>query len=270
MRCLESGPERGRRRLAGVAILVTCWLAVMGLTATTAWSAEPDSLEVRKIIKEIDELYRSTSSYAEIEMEITNPHWQRTMTMKAWSLGRDHTFVRVLSPLKEKGVGSLRVDNEMWNYLPKTDKVIKIPPSMMMSSWMGSDFTNDDLVKEFSLWEDYTYAVVEPEGAVDSLIYVDCIPRPDLPIIWGNIVIAARRSDHLPVWQKYYDEKGKLMRVMTYTDIKTFDGRTMPSVMEMVPQNKEGHKTLIRYAALEFDIDIDQDLFSLRHLRSPE
>jgi len=259
-----------RRYETGLARNFVVILTAVIVTAAPSWSADTDSLDVKKIIQEIDELYRSTSSYAEIEMTITNPHWQRTMTMKAWSLGRERTFVRILTPKKERDVGSLRVENEMWNYLPKTDKVIKIPPSMMMSSWMGSDFTNDDLVKEFSLWEDYSYEVISPEGAADSLVYINCVPRPDLPIIWGNIVIAARRSDHLPVWQKYYDEKDRLMRVMTYSEIRTFDGRTMPSVMEMVPQNKEGHKTVIRYTALQFDLTIEPELFSLRHLRSPE
>jgi outer membrane lipoprotein-sorting protein len=240
------------------------------LMPATLLSASTDSLNVKDIIQEIDELYRATASYAEIEMEITNPHWQRTMTMKVWSLGRDRTFVRILTPKKERGVGSLRVKSEMWNYLPKTDKVIKIPPSMMMSSWMGSDFTNDDLVKEFSLWGDYSYELITPDDAEDSLVYVNCIPQPDLPIIWANIVIAARRSDHLPVWQKYYDDKGRMMRLMTYSDIQTFDGRRLPATLEMIPQNKDGHKTVIRYNKLSFDARISDDLFSLQHLRSPE
>ncbi len=245
---------------------------IIGLTPAAMLSADPsaDSLEVQKIIQEIDELYRATSSYAEVEMAITNPNWQRTMTMKVWSLGRDKTFVRILTPNKEKGVGSLRIENEMWNYLPKTDKVIKIPPSMMMSSWMGSDFTNDDLVKEFSLWEDYSYELITPDSAVDSLVYVNCIPHPDLPIIWANIVIAANRNDHLPVWQKYYDDKGRMMRLMTYHDIQEFDGRRLPATLEMTPRNKEGHKTIIRYHKLSFDAEIDEELFSLRHLQSPQ
>ena len=124
-------------------------------------------------------------------MEIVTPHWQRTMAMDAWSIGMDKTFIRIKSPAKDKGIATLRIENEMWNYLPKTNKVIKVPPSMMMSSWMGSDFTNDDLVREFSLFEDYSYEMIRPENAVDSLLYVNCIPREDLPVVWGNVVIAA-------------------------------------------------------------------------------
>jgi hypothetical protein len=220
------------------------------------------------IIKEIDQLYRSNSSYSEIEMHVVTPHWERTMAMDAWSAGMDRTFIRITAPQKENGVATLRIGNEMWNYLPKTNKVIKIPPSMMMSSWMGSDMTNDDIVREFSLYEDYSYTEAVVEEPDTNLIYIDCVPRPDLAVVWKNVVIAVRRSDHLPVWQNYYDEKDKLMRVMNFRDIKTFGNRTVPSVMEIVPQNKEGHRTVVRYIKLEFDIDVGDNVFSLRNLRT--
>ena len=250
-----------------LAIVLLTLLAITGVTIADDLTTDP---EVRAIIREIDQLYRSESSYAVLEMEVVTPHWQRTLTMKAWSHGTKKTLIRITTPKKEKGVGTLRVENEMWNYLPRTNKVIKVPPSMMMSSWMGSDFTNDDLVKEFSLFEDYSYAIITPDSAEANLIYVDCIPREDLPVVWGNIVIAARQSDHIPVWQKYYDEKGKVMRVQTFSDIRTFGGRKIPAVTEMVPQNKEGHRTVIRYKEIEFDLKIDEDVFSLRNLRSLE
>ncbi len=188
--------------------------------------------------------------------------------MKIWTQGTDKTFIRLLSPQKEKGVATLRLGNEMWNYLPNTNKVIKIPPSMMMSSWMGSDFTNDDLVQEFTLLEDFRYKLLTPENAEPGLLYVESIPREGLPIVWGKIVTAVRQDDYIPVWEKYYDEKGNLMRVLSFKDIKEFSGRKIPSVMELIPQNKEGHKTVIRYLNLEFDKRIDAEVFSLRNLRS--
>jgi outer membrane lipoprotein-sorting protein len=237
------------------------------LTGTVMAQGSPDSLDVDRIIAEIDSLYRSKSSYSELQMEIVTPHWQRTLEMKAWTEGLEKTFIRIIEPKKEEGVGTLRIGNEMWNYMPNTNKVIKIPPSMMMSSWMGSDFTNDDLVKEFSLYEDYKYEQVFPEDAVDSLVYVNCIPREDLAVVWGNIVVSALRDSYIPVWQKYYDEDGELMRVLYYSDITTFADRRLPATMKMVPQDEEGH-TVMHYRELEFDIDLEQDLFTLRNLRS--
>jgi len=230
--------------------------------------AENDSLDIKKLIKEVDDLYRSEASYAELEMEIVTPHWERTLVMKSWTEGMDKTFIRISSPLKEKGVATLRIENEMWNFLPKTNKVMKIPPSMMMSSWMGSDFTNDDLVKEFSLFEDYTYELIEVDTPATDLHFINCIPRENLPIVWGNIVIAVLKDRHLPVWQKYYDEKGHLMRVMTYSEVTKFGERLIPATMEMVPLTKEGQKTVIRYKEIEFDIEVDKEIFSLRNLRS--
>jgi len=191
------------RRLRGKAIILTICATFLFLLAAAQKSSE---LNVNEIVEQIDELYRSESSYSELEMEIVTPHWERTLKMKAWSKGMDKTFIRILAPAKEKGVATLRIGNEMWNYLPKTNKVIKVPPSMMMSSWMGSDFTNDDLVREFTWREDYNFKLIEPEDALEDLLYIQLIPKADLPIVWGKVVLAARREDYIPVWEKYYAE----------------------------------------------------------------
>jgi outer membrane lipoprotein-sorting protein len=256
-------------RFSNILMAVVFFIVLVSLWEPATRSRAAD-IDVKELMKEIDELYRSNSSYAELEMEIVTPHWQRTLAMKAWSMGMDQTFIRITAPKKENGVGTLRIENEMWNYLPKTNKVIKIPPSMMMSSWMGSDFSNDDLVKEFSLFEDYTYELVAVEEAEKGSIHVNCIPREDLPIVWGSILVSVREEDHMPIWQKYFDEKGKLMRVLNFKEIRRFGERRIPAVMEMIPQNKEGHKTVIRYNRIEFDVAIAEDIFSLRHLRSRE
>jgi outer membrane lipoprotein-sorting protein len=236
-----------------------------GLPLAQDRSADTD---VKEIVKRLDALYRSESSAGEMEMQIVTPHWERTLRLKVWTQGMDRTFIRILSPAKEKGVATLRIGNEMWNYLPNTNKVIKIPPSMMMSSWMGSDFTNDDLVSEFTLLEDFHYELITPNDAQATLLYIESIPREDLPIVWGKIVTAVRRDDYIPVWEKYYDEKGNLMRVLSFTEVKAFGDRTIPATMELIPQNKEGQRTVIRYLALAFDKKIDNEIFSLRNLQA--
>jgi outer membrane lipoprotein-sorting protein len=226
------------------------------------------SSEVETIVKKIDSLFRSDSSYAQIEMSISTPNWSRTLKMDAWTRGMDKTFIRILSPAKEKGVATLRIGTEMWNYLPRTNKVIKIPPSMMMSSWMGSDFTNDDLVKEYTFLDDYTYELVEVEDGAPDLLYIKFIPKTDRPIVWGEIIAAVHRQGYLPVWEKYYDEKGELIRILEFKEIREFDGRTIPSIMELIPQKKEGHKTVIRYIDIDFNPSLSEEIFSLRNLRS--
>lgn len=229
--------------------------------------AQETTLDIKAVIKHIDQLYRSETSHAEMEMQIVTPHWERTLAMTIWTEGMSKTFIRITAPKKEQGVATLRIGNEMWNYLPKTNKVMKIPPSMMMGSWMGSDFTNDDLVRESSMLNDYTYQFVTPEDAAPDHLYVQLTPKEDSPIVWGKIVAAARSSDYLPVWQRFYDEKGNLMRVMNFKEIKTFGDKIAPSVIEIIPQNKEGHKTVVRWLNATYDLEIDDKIFTRRNLQ---
>jgi outer membrane lipoprotein-sorting protein len=223
--------------------------------------------EAEKIVKKMDELYRSSASEALVEMEIITPHWRRTLKMRAWSEGLEKTFLRILEPKKEAGIATLRLGDEMWNYLPKTNKVIKIPPSMMMSSWMGSDFTNDDLVKEFTFIESYDFEMASPGSPEPGLVYVKCVPKEGLPIVWGHVLIAAQEADLMPVWENFYDEKGSLMREMVFKEVKAFGNRRIPSVMELTPTTKEGQKTVLRYLEARFDAALDPDIFTLRNLR---
>ena len=222
---------------------------------------------VDEIIDKVDKLYRSNSSYSEIEMRIITPEWERTLSMKVWSEGMEKTFIYITEPAREKGVSTLKIGNEMWNYLPKVDKTIKIPPSMMSSSWMGSDFTNDDLVRESSMVEDYTYKIINPDNTVDTLIYIEMIPKEETAVVWGKVILTVRETDYIPVEQKYYDEEGNLKRIMNFRNIKKMGGKIFPSIMEMIPMDKEGHKTIIEYKDAEFDIPLDKDIFSLRNMR---
>lgn len=238
--------------------------------ASAVSAAEIDQKTVKEIVDRVDRLYRSKTSKSDVEMEITTPEWTRTLKMDVWTEGLDKTFVRILYPKKDEGIATLRVENEMWNYFPKINKVMKVPPSMMTSSWMGSDFTNDDLVKESSLLEDYTYKLLEPEGADPNLHYVELTPRVDSPVVWAKIVMVVMKNSYIPVREEYYDDNGVKVRIMTFSDIKDFGGRRVPAVITLTPlsERKKGHKTVIIYKTLEFDAQLPEDVFSLRNLRS--
>lgn len=240
------------------------------LAAGASCAADKDPSDIDAIVSRLDRLYRSSSSVSEIEMQITTPHWQRTLVLRAWTEGTRKTFIRILSPLKDRDVATLRLGAEMWNYLPAVNKIIKIPPSMMAGSWMGSDFTNDDLVKESSLLDDYRYRRVTPPDAQPGLVYIEFTPKENKPIVWAKIVTAVRAADYLPVSEMFYDEHNEVLRVMTFSDIRTFGGRRLPSVMEMVPTNKPGNATIMRYRSIRFDMPMNADVFSLRNLRGKE
>ena len=220
-----------------------------------------------KVVAFLDQLFRSKTSISSIEMEVTTPNWERSMTMELYTAGMDKTFVRIHSPKKDKGVATLRVSAEMWNYFPKINKVMKVPPSMMMSSWMGSDFTNDDLVKETSLLADYNAKMLPPDVLNPQVLSVELTPKANTATVWGKIVILGDKDTWIPFEEVFYDEKGQAMRVMKLLEVKKFGDKTMPSVMEIVPLNKEGHKTRIVYKSAQFDIKLPEDTFSLRNLQ---
>ncbi len=250
-----------------VQVITISFLLIFSMTVSKVPASQASDTEVEEIINHIDQLYRSKTSHAEIAMQIMTPNWERTLSMTVWTKGTDKTFIRINSPKKEKDITTLRIGKEMWNYLPKVNKTFKISPSMMMGSWMGSDFTNDDLVRESSLIDDYSYQLIIPDDASPDLIYIELIPKEDSAIVWGKVVSAVRSSDYLPVWQHFYDEKEKLMRVLNYKDIKSFGAKTIPTVMEMIPMNKEGHKTVVQFLKAEFDSKIDDKIFTRRNLQ---
>lgn len=245
-------------------------LAVLSAMATPFPSPQNETAvnKAEQIVKKVDDLYRSSSSEALVEMEIQTPHWQRTLKMRVWSSGMEKTFIRILEPKREQGIATLRIKNEMWNFLPKTNKVLKIPPSMMMSSWMGSDFTNDDLVKEFTFIESYTFELTTPENPQTGVLYVKCVPKEGLPIVWGHVTLAVQDKNYLPLWERYYDGKGKLMRELQFKEVKVLGGRKIPSVLEIIPKTKAGNKTVLRYLDAQFETKLEKGIFTLRNLRS--
>ncbi|MDT8317340.1 MAG: outer membrane lipoprotein-sorting protein [bacterium] len=232
-------------------------------------------LTAKDIIKKVDQLLRGDSARSVMEMTIINPRWQRTLKMESWEIGRKKTLVRILSPKKEEGVGSLKIDYQMWNYLPRVERVIKIPPSMMMSSWMGSDFTNDDLVKESSIVEDYSHELTGTVDLAGELVYrVEAIPNPEAAVVWGKLIFFVRTADYVPLRQEYFSESGELVRYLDFSEIREMGGRTLPTLWEMVPVDvagdmpeKKGKKTIVRLIEIEFDLPMDDAIFSLRNLK---
>lgn len=215
------------------------------------------------LLKKLDELYRSDSSISTMKMHIVTPNWNRTLELQSWTIGMDDTFIRILSPKKDRGVATLKKGREMWNYFPKINKVIKVPPSMMMGSWMGSDFTNDDLVREVSLVKEYN---VE-KNEIDNRYLLTLIPKETTVTVWAKIEILVEKEGLLPLEQRYFNEKGEKVRSMYFSNVREFSGKKIPATMSMVPHNKEGHKTEFEYIDLEFNAGINNSVFTLRNLQ---
>ncbi len=223
----------------------------------------------RDIIDRVDRIMRGESSYGVATMDVVTENWERSMSMEVWSLGTDYSLIRITAPNKEAGTATLKAGDDIWNYLPRVDRSIKIPASLMMGAWMGSHFTNDDLVKESRLIEDYDIEI-EFEGDRDGAEVWEFVltPKPEAAVVWGRITYEVRKDDLMPVWARYYDEDGALVRTMTFSDYRVMGGRLVPAAMDMIPEDKPGERTSVRYSEIEFDIDIDESFFSLRALRS--
>ena len=244
-----------------------CALITIPLILTTPSLAE--QITGHEIIRQMDRLMWGKTTQGLYEMEITTPHWKRSLKMRAWESARKKTFIRILSPQKEKGVSTLRIDYEMWNYLPSVERVIKIPPSMMFQGWMGSDFTNDDLVKESSIVDDYNHKTVGVEmlDAVETY-KVEATAKPDAPVVWGKILYWVRKADFVPLREEFFSEKGELIRVMTFSEIKQMHGRTIPTRWEIRPVKKKNKSTVMKILDIKFDSDIPDDTFTLRNLKT--
>jgi outer membrane lipoprotein-sorting protein len=225
----------------------------------------------RDIVDRVDRLLRGRSSRGDVVMGIRTRHWSRSLTMRVWSLGTDYALVRVLSPPREAGTATLKVRQEVWNYLPRVDRTIKVPSSLMMGSWMGSHFTNDDLVKESRMVEDYDVAL-SYEGARDGepVWEFRLTPKPEAAVVWGGVLLQVRKRDLMPTWSRYYDDRGNLVRTLTFGDYRELGGRLVPARMVVTPVDKPDESTTLTYRDLEFDIPLDQSFFSLRNLRAAD
>lgn len=246
---------------AGRALLV-CLLTAM------AWlPAVADDPAANAIIAAMDARLWSDTSQGKYTMTIQTPHWERTLELDVWMDRPRATFVRVLSPAKERGIGSLRIDTEMWNYIPRIDRIVKIPPSMMLQPWMGSDLSNDDLVKASSLVTDYIHRTEEIE---DGIAHIVSHPREEATVVWGRIESWIEAGTGIPHRQLYFDEQGKTVREMTFTDVAEMDGRTLPTRWVVQPLPAEGQKTVLTIESVQFDEPIDPAVFSERNLRNPD
>lgn len=221
-----------------------------------------------EIVQRMDEKMRGESLAAEVTMTIVRPDWSREVSMKSWSRGTEYTMILITAPARDRGTAFLKRGNEIWNWVPSVGRTIKMPPSMMMQSWMGSDFTNDDLVRESSAVTDYDHELVGEETIQGYECYkIEMTPKPDAPVVWTRVDVWISKEEYIELKAEFYDEFGELINVMNGMNIKEFDGRQIPSRMEMIPMDKEGHKTVLEYRSMEFNEGIPERFFSVQNMR---
>ncbi|MCB5161690.1 outer membrane lipoprotein-sorting protein [Marinomonas algarum] len=243
-------------------------MVVFGITCfNNTFAAE--FITAYDIIKRSDQQMRGKSSYNEITMNIIRPDWQRSMSMKSWSKGTGLSLVLVTAPANEKGSASLKRQNEMWNWVPRIEKIIKIAPSMLSQSWMGSDFTNDDLINQSSIVVDYHHTLMSEESVEGDTVWViEADAKIDAPVVWSKVVLWISKTTYLQRKVEFYDEFGDLVNTLLTGGIKEMGGRMVPTQMSMLPADKPGYETEMITHAAQFDFDISDNFFSQRQMKA--
>lgn len=223
--------------------------------------------DARSIIQKAEDRLRGKSSYSELEIQVIRPSWQRTIALKAWTLGTDYALMQIQSPASDRGTVFLKRQKEIWNWVPSIERTIKFPPSMMQQSWMGTDFTNDDLVRADSYVNDYTQSVRGDSLIENRECYrIRLLPKPEAGVVWGKVIIFVDQKDYLELRAEFYDEDGKLVQVLKASDIRTMGGRLLPARLEMIPKDKPGYSTVLTYQDMRFGLGTSESFFTLQNM----
>ena len=228
------------------------------------------SLTATDIIRKAEDKFNGErSSMMVMSMTIVRPTWQRTVDFKSWSLGRDFSLTLITSPAKDAGQTFLKRKTEMWNWNPSINRLIKLPPSMMSQGWMGSDYTNDDILRESSAVNDYTHNVTSEEIIDGRECYrIMMKAKEDASVVWGHQVRWIDKKEFLVLRAELYDEDGALVRTETGTDIKIMDGRTIQTRIELIPVDEPSNKTVVTIKEMRFNIPVEESFFSQQNMKN--
>ncbi|MCP3987196.1 MAG: outer membrane lipoprotein-sorting protein [bacterium] len=254
---------------AGVWML--CGFVAVEAMAQQGFESAPEGLTGRGIAERVEDIFRGNTSYMEATMTITSPRLPepRRVKFQAWDdRPEKRSFIRILGPPKDKGMGFLKLHPNMWNYIPRVERTLRIPPSMMLQSWMGSDFSNDDLVRESSQLDDYDHELlgIDPDGGGARAYVLQYVPHEDAPVVWGKILTWVDVERSAPLRQDFFDEGGEKLREMRFSDIREVSGRPYPHHWSMVPLEKKGHETAIEIHEIRFNEEFADAIFTKRHL----
>lgn len=222
----------------------------------------------KEIVERTENKMRGNSSQASIIVKTIRPGWTREMKLKTWMKGNDYSTILITYPARDKGIVFLKRKKEVWNWIPAIEKVIKLPPSMMSQSWMGTDFSNDDLVKESSLVADYNHDFINDTIINTRICYqIIMTPKPDAAVVWGKLITCIDKEHLVQLHAKFYDESNELINIMNAYEVKLMDGRLIPTRFEMIPAGKKNQKTEMRYESVLFNRALDESLFTTDKMR---
>ena len=255
-------------------LAISCLVVSLVVPRAVALEVASDELEASEIARRADDNMRSDRTAFKARMIVESPRLSsaRTVAFSSWEdRAAKSSFIRIHEPAKDKGSGFLKLHPNLWMYVPRVERTMRIPPSMMLSSWMGSDFTNDDLVRDSSEVDDYSHELIGIEPSLESAggrraYVVQYTPREEAAVVWGRIVAWIDVENYAPLRQEFFDEDGKQLRVLVFSDHREIDGRWVPHHWSLTPLEKPGHSTVIELEEMRFDLKLDERIFTKRHL----
>ncbi len=230
--------------------------------------AAAQEVDPRQVIQQSIDRLNGKSSIGEMEMTLVRPRYSRAISMKTWSLGNDYFLIYITAPARDKGQVFLKRNTEMWNWVPTIGRMIKIPPSMMSQNWMGSDFTNDDLVKMNSLADDYEHQLLAMESVEGLECYkIELIPKPEASVVWGKVHLWVAKEGFYQMQAIYFDEDFEMVTKMEASEITQFGDRKLPAKLVMTPLSKPGNQTILFNKALSFNAPLEDGFFSQQNMK---
>ena len=265
MKRINSGITK-RLHISIMLLLIFASFYLLNAWAYISYNQQP--FTAKEIIKKSEDRLRGKTSVAELSIEIVRPTWSRTMKVKGWTKGETFSMILITAPVKDKGTVFLKRNKEVWNWVPSIERIIKLPPSMMTQSWMGTDFTNDDLVKESSVINDYTQQIVG-ETTIDGrkCWKIEMIPLPQTAVVWGKVWVWVDQKDFLQLRIEFMDEENELVNIMSCSDIRELGGRLLSTKMVMSPVDKPGNKTVLQYQSILFNQPIEDEFFTTQQMK---
>lgn len=248
-----------------IIVCMLCFVISGGLIPS---STQAQEMTAKEIIKAADDKSQGQSNYAEMTMKVVRPAWEREVKFKSWGKDRDYSLTLITYPAKEKGQTFLKREQEMWNWNPTINRMIKLPPSMMSQGWMGSDYSNDDILKESSIVVDYEHSIIGSEVIEGRDCYkLQLIPKEEAAVVWGKIIKWITKDDFLQLKSEYFDEDDYLVKTETASKIKMMHDREIPTYIEIIPADEPGKKTIVIIDKAEFDIKIPDNYFSQQYMK---
>ena len=257
-------------------VLVHTTTAAVAEPASTAAGSRPAAAEVPAgatpppdvdaVLRKLNDLYRSKSSHSVMSMDVKTEFYERHLSLEAWTLGQDRSLIVVRRPPREAGSATLKTEEGLWTYAPRADRLVRIPPGLLSESWMGSHLTNEDLVRETDFVEDYeTKGAWAREGG-RRLLEITMVPKPDAPVVYTQIRYLVDPERWLPVRAEYFDGD-EIVRIIRFEKVRRIGGRTLPTVMEVLPTDRPDEYTRLTYETLELDVPVPESLFTPRGLK---